>query len=145
MVRNQARPILVGGAVRDLLLHTPTKDLDIEVHGIPLVRLQKILENYGPVSLVGKVYGVLRVHGLDIDWSMPRTDASGRKPKVILNSDMSIEQAFRRRDLTMNAMGINLHTFELLDPFHGARDLQKGILRTPDANIIVEDPLRFIA
>lgn len=137
------RVLLVGGAVRDLLLGITIKDLDIEVHGLTLEQLESLLKNFGPVSLVGKVFGVLRLHGLDIDWSVPRTDAPGRKPKVHIDPAMSIQQAFARRDLTMNAMGIDLITYELIDPFNGYKDLQQNILRAPDPQLFIEDPLRF--
>ncbi|MCX5922529.1 MAG: hypothetical protein NTX86_04355 [Candidatus Dependentiae bacterium] len=69
------RVFLVGGAVRDVLLDRVIKDLDIEVHGLLLSQLEEILRHYGPVSLVGKSFGVLRLHVLDVDWSLPRTDS----------------------------------------------------------------------
>src|SRR5438445_13482845 len=105
--------LLVGGAVRDLLLGIEIKDLDIEVHKLSLADLETILRAHGPLSLVGKSFGVLRLHGLDIDWSLPRADSSGRKPEVLINPHMSISQACRRRDLTINAMAIDLVTLQL--------------------------------
>lgn len=143
IVTQHGQVLLVGGAVRDILMGIPVKDLDIEVHGVSIEQLQKILEKYSPVSLVGKSFGVLRLHGLDIDWSLPRTDSAGRKPEVIIDPDMSIQDAFKRRDLTINAMAIDLHTYELIDPFHGLQDSKQGILRAPDAALFIEDPLRF--
>lgn len=144
------RAVLVGGAVRDLLLSFDQlrmsggiKDLDIEVHSITIDQLHQILEKFGQVSLVGKSFGVLRLHGLDIDWSLPRADSSGRHPHVIIDPHMSIADAFKRRDLTINAMGIDLNTFELLDPWNGSHDLKAGILRAPDAILFIEDPLRL--
>lgn len=137
------RALLVGGAVRDLLLGLPVKDMDIEVHGLTLEQLEQLLKQFGPVSLVGKVFGVLRVHGLDADWSLPRTDSSGRKPTVVVDPHMGIKEAFRRRDLTINAMGIDLHTHELLDPFGGQEDLKKQLLRSPDPQFFEQDPLRL--
>ncbi len=149
------RALLVGGAVRDLLMNVPIKDIDIEVHGLSLEQLQKILASFGPVSLVGKSFGVLRLHGLDpayaqkglrrtsADWSMPRKDSSGRHPKVIIDPNMTFADAFKRRDLTINAMGIDLLTKELIDPWHGYSDLKKGILRAPDAHLFTQDPLRL--
>ncbi len=143
IVKNQGRALLVGGAVRDLLLDLPTKDLDIEIYDLTLSQLQKILQKYGPVSLVGKSFGVLRLHGLDIDWSLPRSDSAGRHPTVTIDPSMSFEQSFRRRDLTINSMGIDLKSFELIDPFNGLKDLQKKVLRAPDVTLFVEDPLRL--
>jgi len=141
--RHAGRVLLVGGGVRDLLLGIATNDFDCEVHDISLEQLEEILQRFGPVSLVGKSFGVLRVHGLDVDWSVPRRDSAGRKPRVVIDEQMTVEQAFVRRDLTMNAMGIDLITHELFDPFNGEEDLKNKILRAPDANLFVEDPLRF--
>src|SRR5581483_2368303 len=101
------------------------------------------LSLYGPVSLVGKVFGVFRIHGLDIDWSLPRSDSSGRKPEVQIDPFMGYKEAFARRDLTINAMGIDLVSHALIDPFNGCADLKAGILRAPDAAFFVQDPLRF--
>lgn len=134
---------LVGGAVRDLLLDLTLKDLDIEVHHISLDTLEAILSNYGHVNLVGKSFGVLRLDSLDIDWSIPRADKAGRKPAVKLDPFLDIKKAFERRDVTMNAMGIDLLTFELIDPFNGYQDLQDSVLRATNPITFVEDPLRF--
>ena len=140
--------LLVGGAVRDLLLNLPIKDLDIEVHRITPATLEKILSAYGPVSLVGKSFGVFRLHGLGnpdltVDWSLPRTDSTGRKPEVTIDPHIGYEKAFERRDLTINAMGIDLVTYELIDPYHGQEDLINKILRAPNNTFFIEDPLRL--
>ncbi len=144
IISSSGRALLVGGAVRDLFLSLPIRDLDFEVYGLTLEQLQKILEEYGQVSLVGKSFGVLRVHGLDVDWSLPRKDSSGRHPVVAYDPDMSYEQAFIRRDLTVNAMGIDMQTFELIDPFGGLQDLEQKILRAPDLDFFEQDPLRLL-
>jgi len=137
------RSLLVGGAVRDLLLGLPVKDLDIEVHAVALEELEKLLKQLGRVDLVGKSFGVFRLHGLDVDWSLPRKDSEGRKPDVVIDPAMKIKDAFARRDLTINAIGIDLVTFELIDPYDGFNDLKKGTLRAPDKKKFIEDPLRF--
>lgn len=141
--QSKGRALLVGGAVRDLLLENPAKDIDIEVHGISINQLEQILKEFGHVRLVGKAFGVLRIDGLDVDWSIPRTDSSGRKPKVEFDPHMPLEQALRRRDLTINAMAVDMVTKELQDPFNGLRDLEAGVLRVPDKQLFIEDPLRY--
>lgn len=137
------RALLVGGAVRDIIMQSNAKDIDIEIHNINADQLEKILRSYGPVNLVGKTYGVYRLVDLDVDWSLPRTDASGRKPQVVIDPYMSIKNAFERRDLTMNAMGIDLSTRELIDPFGGLADINARRLRAPNIDLFVQDPLRF--
>lgn len=135
--------LLVGGAVRDLLLEKDCYDLDFEVYGITIEQLQNILARHGKVKLVGKSFGVLRLYGLDIDWSLPRKDGSGRHPQVEYDPDLSYEQAFIRRDLTINAMGIDMQTYELIDLYGGLHDLQHKNLKAPDLDFFVQDPLRF--
>lgn len=144
IAQSSGRALLVGGAVRDLFLDVPMQDLDFEVYGLTLEQLQTILEQYGPVSLVGKSFGVLRLHGLDVDWSLPRKDSCGRHPVVQYDSLMSYKQAFIRRDLTINAMGIDMQSFELIDPYHGLQDIERQILRAPDLDFFAQDSLRLL-
>ncbi|MGB8367197.1 MAG: hypothetical protein WCD44_02455, partial [Candidatus Babeliales bacterium] len=139
----KGRSLLVGGAVRDLFLGLQTKDLDIEVYGLSAKQLELLLRDFGPISLVGKIFGVFRVHGLDVDWSLPRLDSTGRKPEVRIDPFLPFKDAFRRRDLTINAMGIDIISSELIDPFNGLNDLRKKLLRTPDPQFFIQDPLRF--
>src|SRR5438128_7691919 len=114
IAQHKGRALLVGGAVRDMIMGCEVKDTDVEVYGLSEEQLEQILRQFGPVSLVGKAFGVLRVHGLDVDWSLPRADSPGRKPTVVIDPFMSVESAARRRDLTMNAMAFDLITQELI-------------------------------
>ncbi len=139
-----ATAYLVGGSVRDLVLGREVKDIDIEVHGIGIEELEKILKIFGPVSLVGKQFGVLRIHHLNIDWSLPRKDSKGRKPSVIVDPEMTIEAACRRRDLTINSMALDLGELEtIVDPYGGLDDLKNKTLWAVDEKLFAEDPLRF--
>ena len=137
------RAYYVGGAVRDSLLGRQPKDVDIEVYGLGLERLEEILGERGQVNLVGRQFGVLRLAGLEVDWSLPRRDSRGRHPQVRIDPEISPEEACRRRDLTMNAMLRDVLSGELVDPYGGRLDLERRVLRTPDAKLFVEDPLRF--
>ena len=140
------RFIFVGGCVRDTLLKVPIKDVDAEVYGIPYEKIKQALSAVGAVSEVGKNFGVLKVKGYDIDISLPRFDTkvgpghTGFSIKV--DYTMSYAQAAKRRDLTINAIGYAPCRKELLDPYKGAEDLQKGVLQAVDTRTFVEDPLR---
>ncbi len=142
---------LVGGCVRDCVLSLPIKDVDIEVHGLAVDQLDDVLKQFGTTMHVGKQFGVLRIAQYDIDWSLPRKDSSGRKPEVIVDPHMTIQEALRRRDLTMNAMAIDLgllfshgtERLEIIDPFGGLQALEDSVLQVVDREFFVEDPLRF--
>lgn len=133
----------VGGVVRDDILGATPKDVDVEVYGLPLDQLQSLLGRHGKVHLVGRRFGVLMIAGLNVEWSVPRRDSSGRHPLVAMDQGLSFRQASRRRDLTINAMLRDVLTGELIDPWDGRGDLGKKILRTPDPSLFVQDPLRF--
>ena len=134
---------LVGGAVRDLIIDQPIKDVDIEVHGLTLDELDETLKSFGHLNCVGKSFGVLRWEHSVVDWAVPRRDFAGRKPVVEINPAMNITDALRRRDLTVNAMAIDLFSGELIDPFGGLADLKNKIARSPDIRFFADDPLRF--
>ena len=129
------RAFLVGGFVRDLLRGRPSKDVDVEVFGLALPELEELLSGLGPVLRVGRAFGVLRVKGLDVDFSVPRRDSKVGKGHrgFATESDprMTPEQAVRRRDLTINALLMDPLTGELVDPCGGQEDLAQRRLRAP--------------
>ena len=140
------RALAVGGYVRDGLLGHASKDWDIEVFGLDLDALQAVLERFGRVIAVGRAFGVLRLAELDVDFSLPRRDSKvgpgHRGFDVEVDPTLDFETASRRRDLTVNSMGLDPLTEELLDPHGGRADLEAGILRAVDTATFPEDPLR---
>jgi len=146
---NHARVILVGGAVRDMVMGGKVKDYDIEVYGLEsLEQLEEILSAFGRVNQVGKSFGVvkLRAGEEEYDFSFPRTEQKSGKGHrgfaVNVNGALSFKEAARRRDFTINAIGYDILSGEILDPFGGLQDIQYNILRHIEDNTFVEDPLR---
>lgn len=145
------RALLVGGFVRDMLSGEKSKDLDVEVHGVRLERLEAILEQLYPglVNTVGRSFGILKIHlgeDIEIDVAIPRRESktgTGHKGFVVTGDPgMTIEDAARRRDFTVNAMAMDPLTGEILDPFHGREDLDSHVLRVVDSRTFPDDPLR---
>lgn len=140
---------LVGGAVIDLLEGREVKDWDLEVFGLSWDRLVGIARTQGKTSEVGKSFGIVKVtlpSGLEVDLSVPRRDSkagTGHKGiHVDVDPNMSVKEAARRRDFTINSMALDLNTGELHDPFGGLADLQAGVLRVTDEERFRDDPLR---
>lgn len=140
------RALLVGGHIRDVLLEIPSKDIDIEVFGLTLGALEKVLAGFGAITHAGRAFGVLRIKGIDVDFSLPRTDskiAQGHTGfEVAYDPEMTFADAARRRDVTINSLGYDISSGELLDPFHGQKDVNDKILRATDPAHFSEDPLR---
>ena len=150
------RALCVGGYVRDRLLlradasagqvGQPSKDLDIEVFGIPQEQLLSLLRSLGRVEPVGQAFPVYKFGAIDV--ALPRRESkTGRGHKgftVAGDPSMTFGEAARRRDFTMNAIGWDPLTGEYLDPFHGRDDLQKRILRIVDPKTFTDDSLRVL-
>ena len=145
--REGGRALIVGGWVRDRLLGLDeSKDIDIEVYGVPGDRLRTLLESLGRVETVGESFQVYKCG--DIDVSLPRRESkAGRGHRgFVVSGDpsMSIEDAARRRDFTVNAIAHDPLTQEYLDPFNGRRDLHDRVLRVVDAATFGDDSLRVL-
>ena len=144
-----ARPILVGGCVRDYFLNKEIKDFDIEIFDFDSLELLEIsLKKFGNVKLVGKSFGVLtlKVEGYDFDFALPRIEKkvgnSHTDFEVITNSNLSFEEAAIRRDFTINAIGYDYFKDEFIDPFNGIDDLKNRIIRHINDKTFIEDSLR---
>lgn len=152
VTENNLQAYVIGGFVRDLLLERPSKDIDIVVIGSGLelakecakrLRVNKVstFENFGTAQFKYK--------DLDVEFVGARKESyrsDSRKPIV---EDGTLEDDQNRRDFTINALALSLHadTFgDIIDPFNGLSDLEKGIIRTPlhPDTTYSDDPLRMM-
>lgn len=148
---------VIGGYVRDIFLNRPSKDIDIVTlgSGIELAealtaRLGKrahlsVFRNFGTAQVKYNTRG----EHFELEFVGARKESyshNSRKP-VVENGTLQDDQ--NRRDFTVNALALCLNKErwgELVDPFDGMNDLQKGIIRTPlDPDITFsDDPLRMM-
>jgi tRNA nucleotidyltransferase (CCA-adding enzyme) len=159
------RALLVGGWVRDFvrgpggLTGEPpvaNVDYDIEIYGLEPAVLRSLIEAHGKVDAVGEAFTVYKVRMRDheqrkilvVDVSLPRRESkTGRGHRgFVVEGDplMSIEEAARRRDFTINAMMYDPLGEEILDPYGGREDLARGVIRVVDPETFVEDSLRVL-
>ncbi|HOI87712.1 MAG TPA: HD domain-containing protein [Lentimicrobium sp.] len=144
---------VIGGYVRDLFLKRGSKDIDFVTVGDGILLAEKVassFQGHHPVS-VFRNFGTAMFHldDLQLEFVGARRESyhpDSRKPDV---SSGTLEDDQKRRDFTINALAISLNRDsygELLDPFEGIEDLEKGIIRTPlDPDITFsDDPLRMM-
>src|SRR5678816_1004072 len=141
------RALLVGGCVRDELMGAQPKDWDLDVYHLDAARLREILDQFGPVNVVGAAFTVYKL-GKHLDVSIPRRERkSGRGHKgFVIEGDpsMTIADATGRRDFTINAILQDPLTGELIDPFDGQRDIEQRVLRAVSKETFAEDSLRVL-
>jgi tRNA nucleotidyltransferase (CCA-adding enzyme) len=129
----------VGGAVRDAILGRPHADRDFAVVGATPEMM--IAAGFKPV---GKDFPVFLHPETHEEYALARTERkSGRGYHgftFCAAAEVTLEEDLARRDLTVNAMALD-ENGELIDPFHGQRDLEARILRHVSP-AFAEDPLR---
>jgi tRNA nucleotidyltransferase (CCA-adding enzyme) len=141
------RALIAGGWVRDRLLGEPTKDVDVEVFGLPADRLRELLEQIGSVNIVGESFTVYKIAGVDV--ALPRRESkTGRGHRgfaVTGDPLLSIPEAARRRDFTINAILWDPLTGEYIDPYGGRADLlERKLLKAVDLRTFGDDSLRVL-
>lgn len=142
----------VGGAVRDSLMGVESKDVDFAVEAESFQAMEESLKLRGfhiflstpkyftvrarvPVTL-SPLFRTTKV----ADFVLCRKDGptkDGRRPEYV--EPGTILDDLARRDFTMNAIARDPGTGSLIDPYDGAGDIQKGILK------FVGDPYQRIA
>ncbi len=136
---------IVGGFVRDFLLGIESKDVDIEVYGLSYRAIERILSPHFHVGLVGQSFGVIKVDNM-IDVALPRRESKvglGHKGfDVETSPNLAPEEAFSRRDFTINAIGLR-RDGSFYDPFDGIGDLERKALRATGP-AFKDDPLRVL-
>ncbi len=147
------RALLVGGCVRDRLLGLEPKDIDMEVFGIAQPELENLLASCGQVSHVGRAFPVWKVwtqvmgQGRAIDVTLPRKETKRGDHhtdfEITLDPTMTFEDAAARRDVTMNAIGLDPLTGETLDPHDGITDIRRSEI-VHVSHHFTEDPLRVL-
>jgi murein DD-endopeptidase MepM/ murein hydrolase activator NlpD len=132
---------LVGGAVRDNLLGRPVVDRDHVVVGAHPDELLAL--GYRPV---GKDFPVFLHPRTGEEYALARTErktAPGYHGFAFhADASVTLEQDLARRDLTINAIAQD-EAGNLIDPYHGVRDLGARVLRHVSP-AFVEDPVRLL-
>ncbi|TCV98848.1 multifunctional CCA addition/repair protein [Biostraticola tofi] len=132
---------LVGGAVRDSLLHLPVKERDWVIVGASPEEL--LSQGY---QQVGKDFPVFLHPQTREEYALARTERKSGKGYTGFNCysapDVTLEQDLRRRDLTINAIAQDEHG-EYTDPYQGRADLEQRLLRHV-SDAFGEDPLRVL-
>lgn len=131
---------LVGGAIRDELLGNSITDEDYCVVGLSHDEFSDLF----PEAVTrGQAFEVFDMYGRE--FALARTEKkSGKGHKefeITTAKNITIYDDLKRRDLTINSMAKNVLTDEIIDPYNGKEDLEKGIIRATSESF-AEDPLR---
>lgn len=140
--------LLVGGAVRDLLLRRPVKDVDFVVEGDAVALAEAWAAERGGRVRAHRDFGTaawLRPDGVRWDLATARAEYYEAPAALPTVADAALSQDLYRRDFTLNTLALYLSPQrfgEVLDLFGGVRDLKAGQIRVLHGLSFVEDPTR---
>lgn len=140
---------LVGGYVRGTLLGDAPPDLDATTDARPQ-QIKKLLRRLTDrLWTVGERFGTIaaEMDGYQIEVTTYRSDLyteGSRHPEVSFGESLTEDLA--RRDFTINAIAADALTGEILDPFGGREDLERGVIRPVGEPLdrMRDDPLRML-
>ena len=144
-LRHDRDIMLVGGAVRSMLLGEPASDIDLCTDATPNEQraiYEEELFRHFPTGLKHGTWTVLLSDSTVVEVSSLRTERDGRDDPTWTRD---WREDLARRDLTINAIAMNFDG-EILDPFEGRADLERRVVRFvgDPAERIREDHLRIL-
>lgn len=141
---------IVGGYVRDTLMGLKPHDRDFLLVGATPDEIQALAES-GDYTMVGADFPVFLHNETREEYALARVERKigvGYMGFECDTAGVTIEDDLKRRDLTINAMAINITpndpTYgDLIDPYNGRFDIQNKVLRHV-SEAFREDPLRIV-
>lgn len=135
----------VGGSLRDLLLGHPHSDYDIATSATP-EQVQKLFRRTVGVGIKYGTVGVLDRKRQLHEVTTFRRDVVTDGRHAVVAYGASLEEDLARRDFTINAIAYHPIRREWRDPFHGAADLERRLIRAvgEPAQRFQEDYLRIL-
>ena len=144
-----AKVYLVGGVVRDLLLHQPVFDLDLAVEGDGIALAKGISDRFHTSLTVFERFATARLKfpsGLRVDIATTRKESYALPAELPRVAPASLAEDLYRRDFTINAMAIQLNAGQvgrLIDCYGGRKDLRARTIRVLHAKSFEDDPTRI--
>lgn len=148
LINQGTQAYIVGGFLRDRLLGRETADIDIAMAGDAL-KIAPALAialggNYVPLNKENRIARVILASQTSGQWHIDISSFSG-----------SIEHDLKRRDFTINALAVDLSRLyhpqqnspaevQVIDPFNGLSDLERGVVRATTDSVFQSDPLRLL-
>src|SRR2546429_631630 len=124
----------VGGVIRDNLLGLENHDFDLTT-AAPPKEIQRLFKRTVPVGIEHGTVAVLDAKNQPHEVTTFRKDIKTDGRHAVVEFGVSLMDDLARRDFTVNAIAYHPLRHEWRDPFEGAADLERKLIRSVgDAN-----------
>ena len=150
LLTNGYQAYLVGGCVRDILLHRKPKDWDLTTNAKP----EEILKIFGESAFYENRFGTVGIKTNSDDETLKVIEVTTfriesdyfdfRHPQEVVFAS-KLEDDLKRRDFTINALALDFNG-KIIDLFEGLKDLKNRLIRAvgnPEERFY-EDALRMM-
>lgn len=150
----------VGGSVRDELMHRRSKDGDYVMRAsLPALHAALKAARARPTLMEdrrGRKLGYRARHkGTEVEIVLPRAERKIKRVDgdignerhafdIVVDPTLPLAEDALRRDFRFNAIYIDVHTREVVDPLDGITDLEDKTIRTTHPDSFADDPLRIL-
>ncbi|MFH1639216.1 MAG: CCA tRNA nucleotidyltransferase [Chloroflexota bacterium] len=147
--RRRERLYLVGGAVRDLLLHVTTFDLDLVVEGNAILLAEELSREIPAQITTHPRFQTAKLkwqNRFSADLTTARKESYAYPGALPIVETGSLTDDLFRRDFTINAMAISLNPEDygnLIDPYDGRHDLERKLIRILHRESFIHDATRI--
>jgi tRNA nucleotidyltransferase (CCA-adding enzyme) len=140
---------MVGGIVRDIILGRKNLDLDIVVEGDHLKLVKRLEEQFQLKAVIHSQFMTARMDYDDVrvDIARARKENYPQPGSLPVVSNGLLADDLLRRDFTINALALNINkeeNEEVIDLFHGLKDLNKRSIRILHDKSFLDDPTRIL-
>lgn len=143
IAKNGGRVFRVGDCVCDSFMGVTPKDIDFCIVGMVKKNFKMIFPEAEECAKSISVFR-LGIDGITREVAFARTERKeGSGYKVSTKPKITIEEDLFRRDITANSMAIDVLTGEIIDPYHGRRDIEGKIIRATSQHFS-NDPMRAV-
>jgi len=139
---------LVGGFVRDIILHNENYDIDVVIEGDGIIFAEEMSKRFNVKIRSHKEFATAKIiysDGFKVDIASARLEYYKAPAALPIVEHSSLKLDLHRRDFTINTLAISLNknTFgELIDFFGAQRDIKEKTIRVLHSLSFVEDPTR---
>ena len=138
LIKNGSRCCIVGESVRCKLLGLYNTKHEIMVNNITPSKLFELISRHAKLNKNQRRRSVqVTYKDIDYDFVISPTDND-------TSFEEDVRKALKHKAFTLNAVGYNISTGQIIDPFEGIRDMRIKVIKLVDSSSMKRNPILLL-